>query len=290
MLAGARDSPAVARLLTKAVLAFAAGELLLGGLGGAVAVVSPYTAALGYLFGTACLVLAGLAALVRRRARVRAVLTAIGLWVLPLLAAGGPTEVVRHLLPTVRLSTVPFAELGLFVLYCAGAWLAHAAREGPLHGVVLGFLTPPLLGAFVLNGAAAQDVLGSKEWRNRRIALRVGRVEWQQGTLRMAAVLDLAGGHPDDLRKITDIGARYVFSRAYYDDSRPGRLEWSGAPRSHEAWTPGTYALRMTFPDVGAGPERPDGKSEVHFWLSTPSEIAGMDTIWETRIAIPPPH
>src|SRR5207244_3190217 len=45
-------------------------------------------------------------------------------------------------------------------------------------------------GAFVLACVTVRDVLTSREWRNRRIALRVERVEWQDGALRVAAVLD----------------------------------------------------------------------------------------------------
>jgi hypothetical protein len=109
------------------------------------------------------------------------------------------------------------------------------------------------------------------------------------GALSVAAVLDLTRGHPDDLEKVTDLAATYFFSRAYYDDSRRGRLEWSGAPRRYQPWTPGTYPVRMTFPDVGTGPERQGGTSEVRFWLSTPSELGGMDSVWETRFTVPPP-
>jgi hypothetical protein len=98
-----------------------------------------------------------------------------------------------------------------------------------------GFLAPPLLGAFVINAVAAQELVRSKQ-------------------------------------------------------SRPGRLERSGAPWRYEPWSPGRYAVRMTFPDAGAGPERRPGTSEVHFQLGTPSQIGGMDTIWETRVTIPPPH
>jgi hypothetical protein len=288
MYGGSSDAAAVARLLVSGVVAFALAEMVLAA-SSPVALLHPYAAGLGYLVGGACLLLASVVALVRRRARARAALVAIALWMLPLLAAAGPAEAARRLFPGVPLSAEPFAMVALFVLFCLGAFLAHAAREGPLQGVVLGFLAPALLGAFVLACVTARDVLGSREWRNRRIALRVERVEWRDGALGVAAVLDLTRGDPADLAKITDPSATYFFSRAYYVDTRRGLLEWSGAPGRYQPWTPGTYPVRLTFPDVGTGPERDGGTSEVRFWLNTPSEVGGMESIWETRFAIAPP-
>ena len=280
------DAWHVARLLRVGVITWAIVNLLLLTVSGGMGLVYPGSSLIGWVAGACALVVLGLIDAIRRRARLRATILTAALWVASVLTIGAPYEAARH-----WFSGVPplsaFFGLALFVVFGIGAFFAHVARDGHLRGVIVGFAAPLALCGFFVTGVAAKRVLDTNEWRNRRIAFHIESVERDADKLRIRAILDLTGANAEDLKTVSEVSATYEFSRLRYDEYRHARLEWSNAPRPYERWTPGVYRVLMTVADVGNGPERPDGKSQLHVSLDRPA-TGGMEAVWETRIPISP--